>query len=62
MDPLNGHRITPQIDRIMMFKRLIAAGALASMAFVPLSVSAQDAPEAAPAETTEQAEAAEAVP
>ncbi|MXP43727.1 peptidylprolyl isomerase [Allopontixanthobacter sediminis] len=45
-----------------MFKRLIAAGALASMAFVPLSVSAQDAPEAAPAETTEQAEAAEAVP
>lgn len=51
-----------------MFKRLIAAGALTAMAFVPFSASAQDTGEAAPAdasaptETTEQAEAAEAAP
>ncbi|MDZ4307985.1 peptidylprolyl isomerase [Allopontixanthobacter sp.] len=43
-----------------MFERLIAAGALAAMAFVPFSVSAQDAGEEAPAQSTEQAEAAEA--
>lgn len=45
-----------------MFTRLIAAGALAAMAFVPLSASAQDADENEPAETSEQAEAAEAAP
>ena len=45
-----------------MFTRLIAAGALAAMAFAPLSVSAQDSGEDEPAETSEQAETAEAAP